>query len=85
MSARLKQSNFALITSDKGHLLIEDAGCWKDKLISSLASSINATFKRISFTPDVLPSDITGFSVYNRKTGEFEFRPGALTATSFGG
>lgn len=70
----------ALITLiSKGHLLIEDVpGVGKTSLISSLASSINATFKRISFTPDVLPSDITGFSVYNRKTGEFEFRPGAV-------
>ncbi|HOV27028.1 MAG TPA: MoxR family ATPase [Pseudobacteroides sp.] len=62
-----------------GHVLIEDVpGVGKTSLISSLAKSINASFKRIQFTPDILPSDITGFSMYNQKTGEFEYRPGAV-------
>lgn len=62
-----------------GHVLIEDVpGVGKTSLVSALARSVNATFKRIQFTPDVLPSDITGFSVYNQKTCEFEYRPGAI-------
>jgi len=62
-----------------GHVLIEDVpGVGKTSLISSLAKSISASFKRIQFTPDILPSDITGFSMYNQKTGDFEYRPGAV-------
>ncbi len=62
-----------------GHVLIEDVpGVGKTSLVSSIAKSINASFKRIQFTPDILPSDITGFSIYNQKTGEFEYRPGAV-------
>lgn len=62
-----------------GHVLIEDVpGVGKTSLVSSLAKSINADFNRIQFTPDILPSDINGFSIYNQKTGEFEFRPGAI-------
>lgn len=62
-----------------GHVLIEDVpGVGKTSLVSSLAKSIDANFKRIQFTPDILPSDISGFSVYNQKTGEFEYRPGAI-------
>ncbi len=62
-----------------GHVLIEDVpGVGKTSLVSALARSVNASFKRIQFTPDVLPSDITGFSVYNQKTSEFEYRPGAI-------
>lgn len=61
-----------------GHVLLEDIpGVGKTSLISALAKSIVCDFKRIQFTPDILPSDITGFSVYNQKTGDFEFRPGA--------
>jgi MoxR-like ATPase len=61
-----------------GHVLIEDIpGVGKTSLISALARSISCKFKRIQFTPDVMPSDITGFSIYNQKTGEFEFCPGA--------
>lgn len=61
-----------------GHVLLEDIpGVGKTSLVSALAKSIVCDFKRIQFTPDILPSDITGFSIYNQKTGEFEFRPGA--------
>lgn len=62
-----------------GHVLIEDVpGVGKTSLVSALAKSINASFKRIQFTPDVLPSDITGFSIFNQKNCEFEYRPGAI-------
>ncbi len=61
-----------------GHVLIEDIpGVGKTSLVSALARSVSCGFKRIQFTPDIMPSDVTGFSVYNQKTGEFEFRPGA--------
>ena len=61
-----------------GHVLIEDIpGVGKTSLVSALAKSVNCNFKRIQFTPDVMPSDVSGFSVYNQKSGEFEFRPGA--------
>ncbi|OPX42800.1 ATPase family [Ruminiclostridium hungatei] len=61
-----------------GHVLIEDIpGVGKTTLVSALARSVSCGFKRIQFTPDIMPSDVTGFSVYNQKTGEFEFRPGA--------
>ena len=60
-----------------GHVLLEDVpGVGKTSLVSALAKSVSASFKRIQFTPDVLPSDITGFSIYNQKTCEFEFRAG---------
>jgi MoxR-like ATPase len=65
----------------KGHLLIEDApGVGKTMLARSLAKSIDCSFKRIQFTPDMLPSDITGVSVFNQKTTDFEFRPGPIMA-----
>ncbi|MFC1958665.1 AAA family ATPase [Chloroflexota bacterium] len=65
----------------QGHLLIEDApGVGKTILARSLAKSINCTFKRIQFTPDMLPGDITGVTVYNQKTADFEFRPGPVVA-----
>ncbi|MDP6647017.1 MAG: MoxR family ATPase [Dehalococcoidales bacterium] len=65
----------------KGHLLIEDApGVGKTMLARSLAKAIDCTFKRIQFTPDILPSDITGVAIYNQKTSDFEFRAGPIMA-----
>ena len=62
----------------EGHVLIEDVpGTGKTSVISALAKTVNCGFKRIQFTPDVMPSDVSGFSIYNQKTGEFEFRHGA--------
>ncbi|MDE8701481.1 MoxR family ATPase [Adlercreutzia equolifaciens] len=62
-----------------GHVLLEDVpGTGKTSLVSALAASIDSSFKRIQFTPDVMPSDVTGFSVFNQKTQEFEFRPGGV-------
>ncbi len=64
-----------------GHILIEDVpGVGKTMLARALAKSIGCTFSRIQFTPDMLPSDVTGVSVYNQKTMEFEFRPGPIMA-----
>ncbi len=64
-----------------GHLLIEDIpGVGKTTLAKALARALGLSFKRIQFTPDMLPSDITGSSIYNQKTGEFEVRPGPLFA-----
>ena len=63
----------------RGHVLIEDVpGVGKTVLTKAIARSIGCTFKRIQFTPDLLPSDVTGVSVYNQKTGNFEFRPGPV-------
>jgi MoxR-like ATPase len=65
----------------QGHLLIEDVpGVGKTMLAKALAKSVGGLFKRIQFTPDMLPSDVTGTSIYNQKTGEFEFRPGPIMA-----
>ncbi len=65
----------------KGHVLIEDVpGLGKTMLARSIAKSINAEFRRLQFTPDILPSDITGVSVYNQKTQEFEPRIGPIFA-----
>ncbi|WAA12589.1 AAA family ATPase [Fervidibacillus halotolerans] len=63
----------------EGHVLIEDVpGVGKTMLVKTLAKSVNATFKRIQFTPDLLPSDVLGVSIYNQKEMEFEFRPGPI-------
>ena len=65
----------------QGHLLIEDVpGVGKTTLARSLAKSTGCTFKRIQFTPDILPSDVTGVSVYNQRSSDFEFRPGPIMA-----
>jgi len=65
----------------EGHLLIEDVpGVGKTKLAKALARSIDCSVRRIQFTPDLLPSDVTGVSVYNQESGDFEFRPGAVFA-----
>jgi MoxR-like ATPase len=65
----------------QGHILIEDVpGVGKTMLARSLARSIGCQFSRIQFTPDMLPSDVTGVSVFNQKTREFEFRPGPIMA-----
>ena len=65
----------------EGHLLIEDVpGVGKTQLAKALARSIDCTVRRIQFTPDLLPSDVTGVSVFNQNTREFEFRPGGVFA-----
>ena len=65
----------------EGHLLIEDVpGVGKTMLAKALARSINCTVRRIQFTPDLLPSDVTGVSVYDMEAREFEFKPGAVFA-----
>jgi MoxR-like ATPase len=65
----------------QGHLLIEDVpGVGKTVLAKSLSRSVGCYFQRIQFTPDMLPTDVTGVSVYNQKNGEFEFRPGPIHA-----
>lgn len=64
-----------------GHVLIEDMpGLGKTSLVSAIAKSFDCSFTRIQFTPDILPSDITGFSMYNQKTGEFDFKKGGVWA-----
>jgi MoxR-like ATPase len=65
----------------RGHLLIEDVpGTGKTVLAKAISRSLGCTFRRIQFTPDLLPSDVTGLSIYNQKTQEFEFRPGPIMA-----
>ena len=63
----------------RGHVLIEDVpGVGKTSMVAALARSVNGSFKRIQFTPDIMPSDITGYSAFSPKTGEFEYRSGAV-------
>lgn len=77
--AEVRNTLIALLC--EGHLLIEDVpGVGKTMLARSMARSIGCTFKRIQFTPDMLPSDVTGVSVFNQRDREFEFRPGPIMA-----
>jgi MoxR-like ATPase len=65
----------------EGHLIIEDfPGVGKTNLAKSLARSLHLSFSRLQFTPDLLPTDVTGVNVFNQKTNEFEFRPGPVFA-----
>jgi MoxR-like ATPase len=65
----------------RGHLLIEDVpGTGKTVLAKAIARSLGCSFRRIQFTPDLLPSDVSGLSIYNQKTHEFEFKPGPIMA-----
>jgi MoxR-like ATPase len=65
----------------EGHLLIEDVpGVGKTMLAKAIARSIDCSFRRIQFTPDLLPTDVTGVNVFNQERGDFEFRPGAIFA-----
>ena len=63
----------------RGHLLIEDVpGTGKTVLAKAIAKSLGCTFRRIQFTPDLLPSDVTGLSIFNQQSREFEFRAGPI-------
>ena len=65
----------------EGHLIIEDfPGVGKTMLAKALARSVDCSFSRLQFTPDLLPSDVTGVNVFNQRTNEFEFRPGPVFA-----
>ncbi|EJN58329.1 AAA family ATPase [Halogranum rubrum] len=65
----------------RGHLLLEDVpGVGKTMLARSIAKSVDGSFKRVQFTPDLLPSDVTGVNVFNQQTREFEFQPGPVFA-----
>jgi len=79
-----KKASIRLIVTGllcQGHILIEDVpGTGKTMLAKSLAKSIGGSFNRIQFTPDMLPTDVTGVSIYNQKTMEFQFRPGPIIA-----
>ena len=67
-----------------GHILLEDIpGVGKTTLAVALSKSISLSYKRMQFTPDVLPSDILGFNLYDQKTGEFEYRPGSIFTNLF--
>jgi MoxR-like ATPase len=73
----IEQALIALLC--RGHVLIEDVpGVGKTTLAAALAKSLNCSFRRIQFTPDVMPSDITGFTMVSMKTGDMEYKPGAV-------
>ena len=68
----------------KGHILLEDIpGVGKTTLVTALAKTMSLDYKRIQFTPDVLPSDLSGFTMYDKNTGEFRFREGAVFTNLF--
>ena len=68
----------------KGHILLEDIpGVGKTTLVTALAKTLSLDYKRIQFTPDVLPSDLSGFTMYDKNTGEFGFREGAVFTNLF--
>ncbi|MBE6929927.1 MAG: MoxR family ATPase [Ruminococcaceae bacterium] len=70
---------FLIALIAEGHILLEDVpGTGKTMLAKAASKSIDCEFKRIQFTPDLLPTDLTGVNFYNQKKGEFEFRPGAV-------
>jgi MoxR-like ATPase len=79
-----KESKIELILVgllSEGHILLEDLpGSGKTIMAKALARSIGGSFKRVQFTPDLLPSDVTGFTVFDQKTGEFRFQPGPVMA-----
>src|SRR5467141_1908229 len=65
----------------RGHILVEDVpGTGKTVLAKAIARSLGCSFRRIQFTPDLLPSDVTGVSIFNQRTSTFEFRPGPIMA-----
>lgn len=68
----------------KGHILIEDIpGVGKTTLALAISKALSLEYKRLQFTPDVLPTDVTGFSVYNKSTGSFDYKPGAALCNLF--
>src|SRR6266508_2985377 len=77
-----QEVRLALVTLvAEGHALIEDVpGVGKTLLAKALARSIDCSFRRIQFTPDLLPTDVTGVNVFNQERGDFEFKPGAIFA-----
>src|SRR5213596_834318 len=78
-NAEIRLALVALVA--EGHLLIEDVpGVGKTMLAKAIARSIDCSFRRIQFTPDLLPTDITGVNVFNQERGDFEFKPGAIFA-----
>jgi MoxR-like ATPase len=78
-NAEIRLALVALVA--EGHLLIEDVpGVGKTMLAKAIARSIDCSFRRIQFTPDLLPSDVTGVSIFNQDTRQFEFRPGGIFA-----
>lgn len=67
-----------------GHILLEDApGVGKTTLALAFSRALGLTYKRVQFTPDTMPSDITGFSIYNKNTGDFDYKPGAADCNLF--
>ena len=75
---RFVLKHFLVALLNNGHVLIEDVpGVGKTQIVACLARSVNGVFNRIQFTPDVMPSDIMGFSMFNPSTREFEYREGA--------